>query len=325
MSRKHIYISTAASVGMLILILDSQTALLGARQGLALCLQTIIPSLFPFFLLSVLLTGSLLGSRCPFPNALRLSLGIPHGAESILLTGLLGGYPVGAQAIGQAYQNGHISKEDAEHMLAFSSNAGPAFLFGIVAGMFPEKRYAVLLWGIHIASALLVGLLYPQKHTASPIHISHAPPTLSGALTNALQITAAVCGWIILFRIVLSFLERWILWWFPDEIQVIISGLLELSNGCCQLNAISDRKVRFVCTSGLLAWGGFCVCLQTASVTEGLSLRSYYLGKLLQTLFSILLCCCFLYPRAFPFLLISIILLAKFRKSSSISSAVGVY
>ena len=46
---------------MLALILDGRTAIDGARQGIELCLRTVIPSLFPFFVLSILLTSSLLG------------------------------------------------------------------------------------------------------------------------------------------------------------------------------------------------------------------------------------------------------------------------
>ena len=45
-----------SSAGMLVLILDGKAALLGAQAGVELCLNTVIPSLFPFFVLSVLLT-----------------------------------------------------------------------------------------------------------------------------------------------------------------------------------------------------------------------------------------------------------------------------
>ena len=44
---------TAAALGMLVLILDSKTALAGAREGIDLCIRTVIPSLFPFFLFFV--------------------------------------------------------------------------------------------------------------------------------------------------------------------------------------------------------------------------------------------------------------------------------
>ena len=51
MRKKQLWTGIAASMGMLVLILDGKTALEGARQGIELCLRTVVPSLFPFFLL----------------------------------------------------------------------------------------------------------------------------------------------------------------------------------------------------------------------------------------------------------------------------------
>ena len=54
--------SLALILGMLLLILDSGTALEGAKEGLVLCVSSVIPALLPFWVLSSLLTGSLWGS-----------------------------------------------------------------------------------------------------------------------------------------------------------------------------------------------------------------------------------------------------------------------
>ena len=67
---------------MLALILDGRTAIDGARQGIELCLRTVIPSLFPFFVLSILLTSSLLGSSLAVLRPLGRLFGMPDGAES---------------------------------------------------------------------------------------------------------------------------------------------------------------------------------------------------------------------------------------------------
>ena len=50
MDRKHIhFLGISAAVGLLVLIFDSSLAIQGAREGVELCLRTVIPSLFPFF------------------------------------------------------------------------------------------------------------------------------------------------------------------------------------------------------------------------------------------------------------------------------------
>lgn len=289
MEKKQLLTGSFATVGLLILILDGKTALVGAQNGIDLCLRTVIPSLFPFFVLSILLTSSLSGSSIPLLHSIGQFCGIPEGAEGILIPGFLGGYPVGAQAIGNAYASKNISREDSLRMLSFCSNAGPAFLFGMISSLFPEKETPILLWIIHIGSALMVAVLQPVISSSRANSVSSQTLTLPAALHRSLSVMATVCGWVILFRIILSFLDRWFLWLFPTPLQVLLTGFLELSNGCCELSRITNPDLRFVVCSGMLAWGGVCVMLQTKSVSAGLPIGSYLKGKCVQCLFSLLL------------------------------------
>ena len=70
--------------------------------------------------------------------------------------------------------------------------------------------------------------------------------------------------------------------------KILLSGLLELTNGCLQLEAVENPDFRFLLAAVMLNCGGICVFLQTASVARGLNLKYYLLGKLLQTGFSVL-------------------------------------
>lgn len=289
MKRKTILPALTASAGTLILILDAKTALSGARDGVMLCLNTLIPSLMPFFVLSTLLTQSLAG-LCPrFLRPLGYALHIPRGAEGLLAVGVLGGYPVGAQNIVCAYRSGQLDRDNTARMLAFCNNAGPAFIFGVVRAAFTEEWAPWVLWGIHIASALMVGFF------ARPCRASCTPSPTAGrvsitaALESGVRVMALVCGWVVLFRTLLTFLMRWVLWALPVSAQVMIAGLLELSNGCTLLPHIRCAGLRFVTASGILALGGVCVTLQTASVCSGVSMARYYPGKLLQCAVSIVL------------------------------------
>lgn len=326
MRGRKLWAGTAAVLGMGILILDGRTALMGAGQGVELCLKTVIPSLFPFFLLSNVLTSAFLGSSLPLLRPIGWLCGIPKGAESLLVSGFLGGYPVGAQSIAAAYRAGQLPKGEAERLLAFCNNAGPAFLFGMAASLFPRQWMAWALWGIHISGALFTALLIPREDTA-PVALSPGKPlTIAAALQASLRIMATVCGWVVLFRVLIAFLNRWVLWMFPVAAQVAVTGLLELSNGCCALTAVSSLTTRFLLCSGMLAFGGLCVTMQTVSVTAGLSLRYYILGKLLQTAFSLFLAYAVMTGAWLPFLtfLFFAFFLGKVRKRSSIRAAIGV-
>lgn len=327
MHRKQLLTGIFSAVGMMILILDGQTALEGARTGIELCIKTVIPSLFPFFLLSILLTNALTGVSLSFLVPLGKLCGIPKGAEPILIAGFLGGYPVGAQSVAASWRAGQLHRKDAERMLSFCSNAGPAFLFGMVSSLFSSLWIPWLLWAIHIVSAILVSLIIPadSRHTVQTPNSTDI--SLSMALRSAIQVMATVCGWVTLFRVIVTFLNRWVLWLLPAAAQVAVIGILELSNGCCELISVSEPGLRFILCSGMLACGGLCVTMQTRSVTTGLSMKYYYCGKLLQTMFSLFLCCAVVFHLWLPcaaVLLLFVVMLRKRQKRSSIPAAVGV-
>lgn len=321
--RKLELIGTACA--MALLILDSRTAAAGASEGVELCVRTVIPSLFPFFVLSILLTGSLTELKL-FRPVCRL-FRIPNGCETILVSGLLGGYPVGAQAVAGAYSSGRISRQQANRMLAFCSQAGPSFLFGMAAGQFPQVKYGWMLWGIQIFSAWVISLIFPAAEVKRAVSADVRSITLAEAMGKAVRVMASVCGWVVLFRVVIGFAGRWFLWLLPREAQVAFSGILELTNGCIALTQIGDVSLRFVLCAGMLSFGGICVTMQTISVTEGLDMGYYLGGKLLQCLVSITaagLLCGYLWAWVVPAVTAAVICLRKIRKSSSIPAAVGV-
>ena len=319
--RKYLY-GIGAAAGMLVLILDGKTALAGARSGIELCLMTVIPALFPFIVLSVLLSGALLGASILPLRPVGKILKMPAGTESLLLCAFLGGYPSGAVAVSEAFRAGSLSKDTAERLLSFCNNAGPAFLFGMTLSLFPDAGAAWLLWGIHILSALAVGILIPGKEY-SPVKLKKGGSSI-GVIKKSITVMATVCAWVILFRIIITFLDRWILWLFPPEVRVAVIGVLELSNGCCSLTLVNDVRVRLILCSGMLALGGLCVTMQTLSVTKGLASKKYFQGKLIQFAFSILFCVGLAYQIwwFFPFLAGVIYLCArKNKKISGISAA----
>ena len=95
---------------------------------------------------------------------------------------------------------------------------------------------------------------------------SFPPMTLSRALPKATATMGMICGWVVLFKILLRILQKWILTFVPTTAQVLLSGILELSNGCTALAAVENRAHRFILFSVFLAFGGVCVAMQTASV-----------------------------------------------------------
>ena len=329
-----------AGVSMLILILDSKTALEGGIAGVQICMMNVIPALLPFLVLSLLISSTFTGADIPLLRPVGRLCRIPRGGESLLILGLLGGYPAGAQGVAQAYRQGQLTREDAQRLLGFCSNAGPAFLFGIASSIFPDPWLPWVLWIIHILSALVTGALLPGGSDNAVRLPTGKTVTLTQALEQAISITAKVCGWIILFRVFQGFLDRWLLWMLQLTSRVSIIGLMELANGCLALTTIPDVGLRVLLCSVFLSLGSLCVTMQTLSVTGSLGLGMYIPGKILQCTVSILLVLLIeltlhhnsilsfytpiLVPVLTAFLVVFSLVLHKYEKNCSNPSLIGV-
>lgn len=288
-SAKQKLFGLLAALGMAALVLDTQTALQCAIEAIDLCIKVLIPSLFPFFICSNILISSI-STGFKITRPLCRLLKIPYGAEAILVVGLLGGYPAGAQAIAASCASGSLAPSTGRRMLAFCSNAGPAFFFGIGMQVLKDLRLCALCWIIHICSAFIVALLTPGKTDMRNISIRSTPISLTQALHKGIRTMATVCGWILLMQIIMGFLNQWVLWILPEIARDIICGILELSTGCCNLIGNDSIGISVVLLSTYTAFGGICVWLQTLSVTECcVDLGLYLPGKITQTAISVIL------------------------------------
>ena len=273
---------------MALLLFFSAPAAEAVRQGLALCAASVVPSLFPFLVLSSLFMatggGELLGR--PLQQAAGRILGCSGTGVSVFFLSLLGGYPVGGRLIGQLYRAGQLSKEEAEHLLLFCNNAGPAFILGFVGlGQMGSMRIGVYLYLVHAAAAALVALLlrpgksfFPaERHTLSSLPFSEA---LVSAIGEAGSTMVQVCAFVTFFYTALQLFSS-----LTRMTHPLALGFVELTRGILQLRTGHGG---FVMASALLGWGGLSVHCQTAAVLSGtdLSLRNHLRGKLLHSLFS---------------------------------------
>jgi len=268
-------------LAMVLLILDSRTASVAAAEGIELVLRAALPSLFPFFVLSAMLVPY--SSLFSLP-ALSALLGIPNGWETVFLLGCIGGYPVGAQCVAQGYSAGQLQKQDAERMLGFCTNCGPSFLFGIVASAFSGLGDPIAIFLIGIFSSILTAAFWPGQSQNTCLKPSIRPVSLPQAIQMGLKSMASVSAWIILGKIFLAFLDKYLLHFLPSPMNLTLKGLLELTNGCLLLGEFPE-KARLVTACCFTTFGGICVWMQVKSLCAkaGLDAKNYLPQKLTQS------------------------------------------
>ena len=278
-------------------------AIAGAKEGLGLCGNVIVPSLFPFFVLSALAVDLGLAAYLgrAMEGVMRPLFRVNGCCAAAVVMGFVGGYPVGARTALGLYQQGLCSRDEAERLLAFCNNSGPAFILGVVgAGVFGSGKVGLLLYLTHALSSLMVGLLFrfhggraaalgsPGRAQFKAVRASAA---FTGAVGKALQSTLSICAFVVFFSVMLRLLAAFgvlsgvarLLGLFgvgPEWARRLVAGLLELSSGVASLSGAGAGGVPMA--AFMLGWAGLSVHCQVLSflADSGLSVRTYLLGKL---------------------------------------------
>lgn len=262
----------------------------GVRDGIFLCTHAIVPTLFPFLILSDLLL-SFSGTRRllallsrPFAALLRLS---SYGG-TVFLLGNLFGFPIGARTVAKYYTAGLLTKEEGERLLLFTGNASPFFLIGSVGvGMLSSLRIGVRLYFLQVTVSFLTGLLLARLRkkrgntfscrTRSERESEHI--AFSTTVQKAVTQTLYICGYILFFSALISLL----LPVFKDlDAAPLIPGLLEIGNATAYAAQHGGRDALAFCAFSI-SFCGLSVYFQTADCIKDtdLSLRLYLPIKLL--------------------------------------------
>ncbi|MCL6458554.1 MAG: sporulation integral membrane protein YlbJ [Gorillibacterium sp.] len=175
-----LYVIAAASILVLFLFLAYPAeGLSAAIKGTAIWWDVLFPALFPFFLISELMLG--FGTVHFFGTLLdplmRPLFRIPGIGGFVMAMGFASGYPVGARLTSRLWEQGLISRDEGERLVAFTTSSDPIFLIGAVSvGFFGDMKVAVLLAIAHYGSAMLLGLLM-RYHGSKPTPQHHSLPS----------------------------------------------------------------------------------------------------------------------------------------------------
>lgn len=278
---------------LLFLLCYPTEALAAARNGLKLWLETLLPTLLPFMILTGILVHTdwitkILQPTAPFFKAV---FGLSPGGAYVFLLGLLTGYPMGAKLTADLYYAGKISRQEAEYLLTFCNNPSPAFLITYVGHICLEgKLHIGFLVGILFLSDMICMCFFRFTVYRKNSLLSFCAPktseqeyTSAGLLDfvimNSFETMAKLGGYILMFSILSAAISHF--WYLPAQGKYILLGLIEVTTGLHGLLlsgfSYSLRVLLALCMS---AFGGFCIMAQTKSVLgKELSLHPYASAK----------------------------------------------
>ena len=303
------------------LLLFSKTNLPAVKSGLSLWANSVVPSLFPFFVATELLmhTNIINYLGILLNNFMKPLFNVRGEGAFAFIMGIISGYPVGAKIACNFREKNICSKEECERLLSFTNNSGPLFIIGSVGiSMFQNSMIGILLFITHLLACISVGFIFRfwkrNKKTYNNmsqnnkneiknnyVNISNLGEVLSESIMSGIKTVVLIGGFVVIFSAIISILTNSgilhaaSLFFTPifnflhidtSFIQSILTGLLEITNGINQIANIPNKKlsINIIITAFLLGFGGISILLQVLSITSktDLSIKPYIYGKLLQ-------------------------------------------
>lgn len=255
-----------------------ETAAEGVSSGIKLCLETVIPSLFPFMLFSSVLSDSgLLMKLAKFSSGFsRMAFALPGVAVPIMLLSAVGGYPVGAFLIRKAVLNGGLSASQGRRMLLFCVNPGPAFAVSAIGGMLiGSKAAGVVIYASTVVSSLLIGIL--TRFIARDKAVTEAESNICSVTTDTYSVISEavnsgtrsifnICVWIVIFSSLNALAD---ILPFNQSFLIFFKSFSEVTNGV--IVALENYPLPLI--SGVVAFAGICVHLQILPCLTALKLK----------------------------------------------------
>lgn len=302
----------------LVLALFAKETSKAARDAIYLCLDVVIPSLFPFFVLSRVTVPYLRNFSCPrfLRRLVQGLIGLPYYVLPTLVLGYLSGYPTGAKLARDMMDDGLLDSNQASKVIAVANNCSPLFLIGTVgAGLFKSVRIGFILLAIHWVSGLLAAFILNRLLKNGQIDLKNGrmvfesnqaerensiAAIIPGAIEDAAILSIKVTGYIVLFAVLSELLYK--LGFFSllgnllslilpesligNSLVAVLRGIMEIASGsnAIALTVNTPVIVQLALVSFICGFAGFSVHTQVMGIMKGTGVkyRVFLLGKILH-------------------------------------------
>lgn len=270
---------------LIFMIFHADLVTKGAVSGLLLWYSSVVPALFPFMVLSSVLSasGGVQALMRPFPVIFRFA-GLSADGWYVLLTGLLCGCPMGAKTCADLYAEGRISSGEAKFLFALCNHPSPMFLAGFVCPMFasqvPLSYFVFSIYAPLLLLAVPASLIYRREHARTSFPASftaraqtkysaitlNAAITLDAAIMNSAEILVKIGGYLIFYSILILVVRNTPR--IPAPVRLFLCGSLDVTTGIRTVHDSLPYPVSAVAAAAIFSFGGFSALSQTNAVIQ---------------------------------------------------------
>lgn len=265
---------------LILLFFQPEKGITGAKEGLVLWYNAILPAQLPF------VVGVKLFMK-------RVSFAKLSPVLGSFAAGVIAGYPMGSMTTAQLYREGLVPKRNLTSLAACSNMAGPLFVIGTVGSAILGNVYwGYILLLVHWSSAAILSICLIKKTKGNTKanfkikkgklnKIGEEKQSIGFLMGETMGETAELMLKIACFIVLFAVLKQWI--------GGAGGAILEMSGGIQWLvKQKIDIKWKLVGCSFLINFSGICVILQSLGTMEKVPVSAvkYISCKILQGMLS---------------------------------------
>lgn len=258
------------------LLLFPKEASDGIKAGLSLIGSDILPSLFPFMVISAYICENKLIHKLAllsdkFTKKIFRTNG--YGIISFIL-GVMGGYPVGAKVIHDYYVTGKLSQNEAERLFYWCINPSPAFtVTAIGLLMMGNMKTGIIIYVSCILSSITIGFFcrfLNEDTTENRIDLSIPKKTDTSfvkAVSSGTEAMLGICGWVLIFSAFSYIVSALPL---NETVKLFVKSVCEVTTGC---NTAIETRLPLAVITAVVGFGGFAVICQVNSYASACNVK----------------------------------------------------
>ena len=280
------------------LIINKELVFSNISYSLKLWINSIIPSLFPFFVISDILINYNITSYIPrnIKNIFSYLFKTSDNVTSLFFLSMLSGFPSSGRNVRLMYDYKLISTDEANRFLMFSHFSNPLFILGTVAIFYlkDSKLGLVVLISHYIPNILIAFFTRNCNYNVGSYKCKDIPSInksfpiiFSNAIKNAISSLLMILGTLSCFLVISSFVLNILT--IDSYSGAIVKGLLEITMGLNSLCLLKiDNLYKVVISSMFLSFGGFSIHMQILSflADTDISYKPFFISRIYHSCLS---------------------------------------
>lgn len=294
----------------LLIFLYSKDVMDSITFSISIWKDNLLPSLFPFFLISDLLIeyGFIDIISFVFGKYMIKLFGLPKEASFILFSSLFSGFPSGSKYTKDLLEKNIIDEQDANHLIMFTHYSNPLFIISTIGILLlNNKNIGLLILFCHIISNIIIGILFRKKRNQeikkerfieilSNINKKRKNnksfiSILTNSIMKSFTILIQMLGIIMFFLIITTLLKKIVKIDFLSF--SIISGIIEMTQGIQYISSIETLNIRLksAIIGLLISFSGISVHFQVKSIIENTAIKykNFFIARIIHALLCFIL------------------------------------